>query len=82
MDVFLLWHVHEMPEGEEDAKLIGVYASEEDAESARLRVRSQPGFRDSPEGFEVDRYTIGQDHWTEGYISWAEALGGPAEGDD
>ena len=80
MDVFLSWHVHEMPDGEEDAKLIGVYATAEDAESARLRVLPQLGFRDSPEGFEVGRYVVGQDHWTEGYISWAEALGEPGEG--
>lgn len=38
MDVFLLWHVHEMPDGEEDAKMIGVYASAEDAEHARQGV--------------------------------------------
>jgi len=69
MDVFLLWHVHEMPDGEEDAKLIGVYATAEDAEAARLRVLPQPGFRDSPEGFQVSRYPIGQDHWTEGYVT-------------
>ena len=80
MDVFLLWHVHEVPSGEEDVKLVGVYATAEDAESARLRVRSQPGFRDSPEKFEVSRYEVGKDHWTEGYISWAEALGEPGEG--
>lgn len=79
MNVFLLWHAHEMPDGEEDAKLIGVYATAEDAEAARLRVQSQPGFRDLPEGFQVDRYTVGEDHWTEGYISWAEALGEPGE---
>jgi hypothetical protein len=81
MDVFLLWHVHEMPDGEGDAKLIGVYATAEDAESARLRVRSQPGFRGSPEGFEVSRYEVGKDHWTEGYISWPEASGDPGDTD-
>src|SRR4051795_244428 len=69
MDVFLLWHVHEMLDGEEDAKLIGVYASQEDAEAARLRVLLQPGFRDLPEGFQVSRYTMGEDHWTEGYVT-------------
>jgi hypothetical protein len=54
MGVFLLWCVHEMPDGEEDATLIGVYATAEDAEAARHRVQSQPGFRGLPEGFQVD----------------------------
>ena len=69
MDVFLLWHVHEMADGEEDVKLIGVYASADDAERARLRVLPQPGFRDSPDGFHVSRYKVGHDHWTEGYVT-------------
>lgn len=69
MHVYLLWHVNELPGGEKDAKLIGVYASPEGAEQAKGRVGSQPGFRDSPEGFLVDRYTVGQDHWTEGFVT-------------
>jgi homoserine kinase type II len=69
MDVYLLWHIHEMPDGEEDAKLIGVYASAEDAERAKRRVLPQPGFRDLPEGFQVSRYEVGRDHWTEGYVT-------------
>lgn len=69
MDVFLLWHTHEMPDGEEDDKLIGVYASAEDAEAAKLRALPRPGFRDHPEGFQISRYTVGEDQWTEGYIT-------------
>ena len=70
-----------MPPSYPRARRLRVYATAEDAESARLRVRSRPGFSDSPEGFEVSRYTVGQDHWTEGYVSWAKALGEPGEGD-
>ena len=69
MDVFLLWHVHEFPEGEEDAKLIGVYSTPEHAEQARRRLASQPGFRELPEGFQVSAYRLNQDHWTEGYVT-------------
>lgn len=69
MDVFLLWHVHELPDGEEDAKLIGVYATADDAERAKQRVSSQPGFRDSPKGFEISQYEVGRDHWTEGFVT-------------
>ena len=52
-----------------DAKLIGVYATAGGAESARLRVCGQPGFRDSPDGFEVCRYEVGRDYWTEGFVT-------------
>jgi len=69
MDVFLLWHTHEMADGEEDDKLIGVYATEADAEAARLRMLHQPGFRELPEGFQVGRYTVGKDNWTEGFVT-------------
>jgi len=33
-EAFLLWHVHELSDGEDDEKLIGVYRTEEDAQSA------------------------------------------------
>jgi hypothetical protein len=69
MNVFILWHVNEMPDGEEDSKLIGVYASAAEAEAARMRARLLPGFCDAVDGFLVDRYTVGEDHWTEGYIT-------------
>ena len=71
--VFVLHHVHEFADGPEDVKLIGVYASRADAEAAVERRRAQPGFRDHPDGFHVSEYTIRQDHWTEGFISWDEA---------
>ena len=69
MDVYLLWHVHELPGGEEDVKLIGVYATIADAESASGRSMKLSGFRDCPEGFSVSRYALGKDHWTEGYVT-------------
>jgi|SRR5215469_9394065 len=69
MDVFLLWHVHEFPDGEEDAKLIGVYSSHDSAEEAQRRVATQPGFRDVPAGFCIDCYTVDEDNWREGYVT-------------
>ena len=69
MEVFLLWHVKELPGDEEDAKLIGVYSSPQQAEQAKHRALSRPGFRDYPAGFLIDRYTVDQDHWTEGFVT-------------
>jgi hypothetical protein len=71
--VHLLWHVREDDEYKEDAKLIGVYSSDEKATSAIERLTSQPGFRDYPAGFEISKYLLDQDHWEEGFISWDEA---------
>ena len=73
MDVYILQHVHELPDGEEDVKLIGVYSSESAAQGAIARLASKPGFHEHSEGFHVGRYEIDQDHWTDGFISWKEA---------
>ena len=67
--VFVVQHEHELPTGEEDVKFIGVYASHAAAEAACERLRQQPGFSETPEGFSIDRYEIGKDHWTEGYVT-------------
>jgi len=72
--VFVLWHSHEV-QGVDDEKLIGVYKTRADAEAARERLKDKPGFKDLPHGFEVHEYVLGQDGWTEGFISEAEALG-------
>ena len=67
--VFLLSHVHEFGDREDDEKIIGVYASRIDAEAAIQRVRNQPGFAECPNGFVIDEYEIGKDHWVEGFIT-------------
>ena len=71
--VFILWHSHEV-DGDTDTKLIGVYRSHDEAQAARKRLDSKPGFKDSPNGFEIHEYVLGRDGWTEGYISQAEAM--------
>lgn len=65
--VYLLWHVRADDEFADDAKLIGVYRSAANAESARDRLVDQPGFRDHPQGFEISDYALDKDHWTEGF---------------
>ena len=66
--VYVLQHEHEH-EGSSDVKMIGVYGTEHEAAEARKRLLEAPGFRDRPEGFSIDAYELGQDHWTEGYVS-------------
>ena len=72
--VFIVHHNASEDGLDEDVKLIGVYRSRVDAEAAVTRLRPQPGFCDHPDGFEVSEYELDKDHWTEGFISWKEAL--------
>ena len=67
--VYLLWHSHELDDGHDEVKLIGVYRREADAQAAMERVRDKPGFRDLPEGFEIVEYPLNVDNWAEGYTT-------------
>jgi hypothetical protein len=67
--VFMLEHVYIRDDGEEQIKLIGVYSTAIAAEQAIQRLRTQPGFRDTPEGFSVSEITIDRDHWVEGFVT-------------
>ena len=67
-DVWLLWFVQEREDGNDTELLIGAYRSEEAAKAAIARLVDQPGFRDYPEGFLVDRYTLDEDSWTGGFV--------------
>jgi hypothetical protein len=67
--VFLLWHSHPTGGSENNEKLIGVYRTEDDAKAAQGRLSVKAGFVIYPEGFEVVKYRLGEDHWTEGYFT-------------
>lgn len=67
--VFVLHHIRANDEFGDDAKLIGVYRSEGAVADAIVRLSSQPGFRDHPEGFQSDAYRLDEDHWGEGFVS-------------
>jgi hypothetical protein len=68
MKVYVLQHEHDR-DGGSDVKIIGIYKTERAAEEARRRLGRAPGFRDHPEGFSIDAYELGQDHWTDGFAS-------------
>ena len=66
--VFLLWHSYEL-DGEEESKLLGVYASEESAHARIGRARDLPGFRDPPDSFVISKYIVDRDEWREGFVT-------------
>lgn len=71
--VFVLQHEYEWC-GRDEVKFIGVYATEVDAQAAVARLCKQAGFRDWPNGFSIDEYELGVDHWTEGFITMVNIL--------
>jgi len=68
-DVFILWHTHELNDGEEDSKLLGVYSSESVAKDKINEYKKLPGFREYSDGFQVVKYEIDVDQWQEGFVT-------------
>lgn len=77
---FLLQHLHVISDDNECVKIIGLYATKEDAVCAIERLSSVPGFKDYPKpinpleddegsGFYIDEYEIGKVHWADGYVT-------------
>mgnify|MGYP006289120251 CR=1 len=75
MKMFVVQHVHLLPDGAEDVKFIGVYSSELSANAAIKRLREVAGFRDCQNGFFVDCYEVNKDHWTEGFSTERQSSG-------
>jgi len=71
--VYVLQHAHELENGTEDVKFIGVYSSRENAEAAISRLSQAPGFSAAPAGFHIDEYQVDKDQWVEGYSTLASA---------
>jgi hypothetical protein len=63
--------VGEVPYDEEydDLKIIGIFSSESQALAAVDRARLRPGFRDEPNCFAQDVYTLDEDRWVEGFVT-------------
>jgi len=67
--VYLLQHVHEHSDGNEDVKVIGIYKTEGSAELAIERLKLQSGFAQCPDGFYIDGYELDKDNWQEGFVT-------------
>lgn len=63
--VFVLWHTSLS----EDHKLIGIFDEFSVAWEAMHALKDKPGFRDRPDGFEVERYVLDEIHWQEGFVT-------------
>jgi hypothetical protein len=65
--VFLVWYLLRPKEDPDDALLVGVYRSKEEASAAVERRRRDPGFREEPDQFLIVAYPVGIDHWVGGF---------------
>ena len=78
--VFIVQHLHILPNDEKDVKLIGAYRSRSSALAAIERLRTQPGFSDfsklvdpnidqDEHGFYIGEFQLDQDNWSEGFVT-------------
>jgi hypothetical protein len=67
-EVYVVQHLREDADGYDDVKFIGVYSTLEKAQEAIHRLQFLPGFSSTREGFDVQRYCVDEDHWTEGFV--------------
>jgi hypothetical protein len=67
--VYLLWHTHELEDGETNEKLLGVYSTHAKATRRIASALKLPGFREAPARFEVARYVVDRDEWAEGFVT-------------
>ncbi|WP_433618322.1 DUF7336 domain-containing protein [Dactylosporangium sp. CA-139114] len=51
----------------DDLKILGAYSTEQKAQARITSARELPGFRDEPDCFLIDAYTLDEDRWAEGF---------------
>ena len=67
--VYDLWFVREYEHREDTELHIGIYASEADALAVIETLKDKPGFRDYPEGFEINATKLGLTGWQDGFVT-------------
>jgi hypothetical protein len=73
--VFLLWHTHDLPDGGEDAKLLGVYSSRQLAEKKIEEKYRNLAALEGDGDFVIDEYEVDQDNWEDDSFVAAPASG-------
>lgn len=78
MDVFMLWHIHELKDDfgtHDEEKFIGVFSSEAQAKKAIELLKNREGFRDYPLScFEIHKTEVDRMNWIDGFstVHWKE----------
>ncbi|MGH7059360.1 MAG: hypothetical protein ACREFH_03135 [Stellaceae bacterium] len=72
-DYYALWHFRVGDKGHDYDKLLGIYSTQQKAESAVMLLRGKPGFRDHPDGFEILDGLMNQTGMIDGFITiWGD----------
>ena len=66
---FIYWAYHWYDDDERRLKSIEHFSDEEKAKAAIQAAKMQPGFRDYPDGFGIDRCRLDEICWSEGFVS-------------
>ena len=66
--VYLLWHGDDISPDTSEAKLLGVYSSEQAARDRINRSAALPGFAEHPDDFLISPSEVDKDEWTTGYV--------------
>ena len=67
--VYILWHCYPDIPDDDNSKLLGVYSTKEIAQSkVDEKYKKLPGFNRNEGEFIVDKYTIDEDQWKEGFF--------------
>lgn len=71
-EVYILHHGRDLEDGHEDIKILGIFSSESKASELVKKYKKMPGFKDSPDGFSINKYIIDKSEWTEGFTTLNE----------
>ncbi len=72
--VYVLEHVYELPDGEEEVKHIGIFSTEKNAQDVISQLKDKIGFNRYPiECFKISLAEIDRVGWGDGFITWDEA---------
>ena len=69
MHMYVLQHMRDLGDDEEEIKLIGVFSSEATAKAAIAELLTKPGFSAHPDGFHIDRYEVDVIEWADGFVT-------------
>lgn len=67
--VYNLQFTREYDDREDTELHIGIYASEADALAVVAALKEKPGFRDYPEGFDIQPARLGMTGWQDGFVT-------------
>lgn len=83
MILYMLWHSYQpdLDIDHDEEKFIGIYSTEEKAKAAMEKLRTQPGFRDYPDGFEIHPQRVDATAWDDGFARlWGDEEPEPEPG--